>query len=135
MEKSGSLITARYALDQGREVMAVPGSINIAACRGSNRLIKDGAQLVDCVQDILMACQIDKSATELPLLHTKAEKPRHNLTPREALVYELIAQGPRQMDEIIQVLELTAGEVSAMVLGLELKGLVLQLPGSYYTLT
>ncbi len=136
VEKSGSLITARYALDQGREVMAVPGSINITACRGSNRLIKDGAQLVDCVQDILLACQIDKPATELPLLQlqTKTEKPRHNLTPREALVYELIAQGPRQMDEIIQALELTAGEVSAMVLGLELKGIVQQLPGSYYTL-
>jgi DNA processing protein len=56
------------------------------------------------------------------------------LTPREAAVYELIAQGPRHLDEITQALELTAGEVSAMVLGLELKGLLQQLPGSYYSL-
>lgn len=134
VEKSGSLITARYALDQGREVMAVPGPISSPACRGSNRLIKDGAQLVDSVSDILEACRISLQRQNLPLFEQQSVRPRHDLTPREAAVYELIAQGPRHLDEITQALELTAGEVSAMVLGLELKGLLQQLPGSYYSL-
>lgn len=134
VEKSGSLITARYALDQGREVMAVPGPISSPACRGSNRLIKEGAQLVDCVSDILEACRISLQPLGMPLFEQKTVRPCHDLTPREAAVYELIAQGPRHLDEITQALELTAGEVSAMVLGLELKGLLQQLPGSYYSL-
>jgi DNA processing protein len=134
VEKSGSLITARYALDQGREVMAVPGPISSPACRGSNRLIKEGAQLVDCVEDILDAVRINKPDQALPLFDQQVPPPRCNLTPREAAVYELVAQGPRHLDEITQALELTPGEVSAMVLGLELKGMLLQLPGSYYSL-
>ena len=134
VEKSGSLITARYALDQGREVMAVPGPISTAACRGSNRLIKEGAQLVDCVNDILDAARIGTPDHSLPLFNQNAAVPRCNLTPREAAVYELVAQGPRHLDEITQALELTPGEVSAMVLGLELKGMLSQLPGSYYSL-
>ena len=134
VEKSGSLITARYALDQGREVMALPGSISSPSCRGSNRLIKEGAQLVDCISDILESCRIRLNSNTLPLLEQQLERPRHDLTPREAAIYELIAQGPRHLDDITQALELTAGEVSAMVLGLELKGLLQQLPGSYYSL-
>lgn len=134
VEKSGSLITARYALDQGREVMAVPGSINSPSCRGSNRLIKEGAQLVDSVQDILDAVRISQVQHELPLFENKTVLPGTGFTPREAAVYELVAQGPRHLDEITQALELTAGEVSAMVLGLELKGVLAQLPGSYYSL-
>lgn len=134
VEKSGSLITARCALDQGREVMAVPGPISSPACRGSNRLIKEGAQLVDCVSDILEVCRISLQRPDLPLFEQQPAKPRHDLTPREAAVYELVAQGPRHLDEITQALELTAAEVSAMVLGLELKGMLQQLPGSYYSL-
>lgn len=134
VEKSGSLITARYALDQGREVMAVPGPISSGACRGSNRLIKEGAQLVDCVEDILDSVRISTPDQTLPLFGQHTVPPRCNLTPREAAVYELVAQGPRHLDEITQALELTPGEVSAMVLGLELKGMLSQLPGSYYSL-
>lgn len=134
VEKSGSLITARYALDQGREVLAVPGPISSPACRGSNRLIKEGAQLVDCVEDILDAVRISKTEQMLPLFEPHTSSPRCSLTPREAAVYELVAQGPRHLDEITQALELTPGEVSAMVLGLELKGMLQQLPGSYYSL-
>ena len=134
VEKSGSLITARYALDQGREVMAVPGQINNAACRGSNRLIKEGAQLVDCLEDMLDATRIKPHNHGLPLFEQASPAVRCSLTPREAAVYELVAQGPRHLDEITQALELTPGEVSAMVLGLELKGMLQQLPGSYYSL-
>lgn len=133
-EKSGSLITARYALDQGREVMVVPGPISVASCRGSNRLIKQGAQLIDCVEDILEAVQIDSESQRQPLPGVQPSAVPASLTPREAAVYELVALEPRHLDEITQALELTPGEVSAMVLGLELKGMLQQLPGSYYSL-
>lgn len=136
-QQSGSLITARYALDQGREVLAVPGPINVASCRGSNGLIKQGAVLVDSVEDILDALGLESVAATVQSEVTTGLQtaPRHPLTPREAQVYELLAQGPRQLDEITTALELTAAEVSAMVLGLELKGLLVQLPGSYYSLS
>lgn len=136
-EQSGSLITARYALDQGRDVMAVPGPISSAASRGSNRLIKQGAQLVDCVDDILSALTLGPlpAGGQGPLFTEQATAPRSPLTPREAALYELVAQGPRHLDEMTAALELTAGEVSAMVLGLELKGLLVQLPGSYYSIS
>ncbi len=134
VEKSGSLITAQYSLDQGREVMAVPGPIWSISSKGSNRLIKQGAHLVDCIDDILEATRIARQEKHPSLFNSETAVPRCNLTPREASVYQLIAQGPRHLDEITQTLELTPGEVSAMVLGLELKGMLQQLPGSYYSL-
>jgi DNA processing protein len=134
VEKSGSLITANYALDQGREVMAVPGPISSPSNRGSNRLIKQGAHLVDCLDDILLATRIAMQLSS-PTLFDAPAPVRCSMTPREAAVYALVAQGPRHLDEITQALELTAGEVSAMVLGLELKGMLVQLPGSYYSIS
>jgi DNA processing protein len=134
VEKSGSLITANYALDQGREVMAVPGPISTQSNRGSNRLIKQGAHLVDCLDDILLATRITAHLSA-PTLFDVPVAAHSSMTPREAAVYALVAQGPRHLDEITQALELTAGEVSAMVLGLELKGMLIQLPGSYYSIS
>jgi len=129
-ENSGSLITAQYALEQGRDVFAVPGNISFASSRGSNRLIKQGAKLVDCVEDIL---------EELPGSRTTAsgengEAPSRNfaLTPKEAAIYELLARSPLHIDDIINQTELTAGEVSSMLLHLELKGAITPLPGTHY---
>jgi len=133
-DKSGSLITARYALDQDRDVMAVPGPISVASCRGSNGLIKQGAALVDSLADILAALGLETTQAAAGQGHGPMA-PLCPLTPREAQVYELLAQGPRQLDDITTALELTAAEVSAMVLGLELKGLLVQLPGSHYSLS
>lgn len=136
-EQSGSLITARYALDQGRDVMAVPGPITARSCRGSNRLIKQGAQLVDCVEDMLEALALGPLPAETagPLFGNPPRAVPAPLTPREAALYELVAREPRHLDELTAALELTAGEVSAMVLGLELKGLLVQLPGSFYSIS
>jgi len=135
--QSGSLITASYALDQGREVMAVPGPINVPSCRGSNALIKQGAALVDGLDDILAALGLERvlQGAHYPLSAGDRSAPCCPLTPREAHVYELLAQGACHLDEITTALELTAAEVSAMVLGLELKGLLVQLPGSHYTIS
>ena len=129
-ENSGSLITAQYALEHGRDVFAVPGNITYASCRGSNRLIKQGAKLVDCVEDILE----ELTGFERPGADTPSRTPPAGfaLTPKEAAVYELLARSPLHIDDIISQTELTAGEVSSMLLHLELKGALVPLPGKHY---
>lgn len=126
-ENSGSLITAQYALEQGREVLAVPGNINCSSSRGTNRLIKAGAKLVEGVEDIL---------EELPLRREReapvAAPPGFSLSPQEAAVYSLLAASPLHIDEIIVKSALTVGDVSAILLRLELKGAVMQLPGKHF---
>lgn len=129
-ERSGSLITAQYALEQGREVFAIPGNINCQGSRGANRLIKQGAKLVECVEDIL---------DELPPREkgggNAASPPAFSLAPQEAALYTLLAESPLHIDEIIVKSALTVGEVSAILLRLELKGAVAQLPGKFFTIT
>jgi DNA processing protein len=132
--KSGSLITAQYALEHGRDVFAVPGNVSFATSRGCNGLIKQGAKLVDCVEDILEELPgYELAANDSPLFH----KPARNfaLSPKEAAIFELLARSPLHIDEIISQTELTAGEVSSMLLHLELKGAVTALPGTHYAVT
>ncbi|HEX9078621.1 MAG TPA: DNA-processing protein DprA [Desulfuromonadaceae bacterium] len=129
-ENSGSLITAQYALEHGRDVFAVPGNITYASCKGSNRLIKQGAKLVDCVEDILEELTgFEEPGDRAPATPRTAA---FALTPKEAAVYELLARSPLHIDDIISQTELTAGEVSSMLLHLELKGALVPLPGKHY---
>jgi len=133
-EKSGSLITAQYALEQGRDVFAVPGNISFATSRGSNRLIKQGAKLVDCVEDILeelpgFAEMPESAGQQPPALRS------FSLTPKEAAIYEVLARSPLHIDDIIAQTELTAAEVSSMLLHLELKGAITPLPGTHYSIS
>jgi DNA processing protein len=133
-EKSGSLITAQYALEHGRDVFAVPGNISFATSRGSNRLIKQGAKLVDCVEDILEELPgYGSTSAETPLFQTSPRT--FALSPKEAAIYEILARSPLHIDDIISQTELTAGEVSSMLLHLELKGAVTPLPGTHYAIT
>lgn len=126
-EGSGSLITARYALEQGRDVFAVPGNVNQSGSRGGNGLIKEGAKLVEGVEDILEELGIE------PLAPVPApQPPSFPLTPQEAELYALLCQGALQIDDIIVQSALTAGEVSATLLRLELKGAIVQLPGKRF---
>ena len=127
-EKSGSLITARYALEQGREVFAVPGNVTCQGSRGANGLIKEGAKLVERVEDIL-------EELSLPAPEGVPGPPAFSLTPKEAELYVLICRGPLQIDDIIVQSELSAGEVLATLLGLELKGAIMQLPGKHFAVT
>jgi DNA processing protein len=130
MQNSGSLITARYALEQGREVFAIPGNINASGSRGTNQLIKQGAKLVEGVEDIL---------EELPQRSREpadaAAPPVFSLTPQEAGIYTLLAESPLHIDDVIVKSELTVGDVSAILLRLELKGAVMQLPGKHFAIT
>jgi len=133
-ENSGSLITAQFALEHGRDVYAVPGNISFATSRGSNRLIKQGAKLVDCVNDILEDIPAH-AVVPGDTGQTAAKFHTFSLTPKEAAIYELLARSPLHVDDIITQTELTAGEVSSMLLHLELKGAVQPLPGSHYSIS
>jgi DNA processing protein len=128
-EKSGSLITAGFALEQGREVFAVPGNITLRASRGTNSLIKQGAKLVETVADIF---------GELPPAHAglpqKALMQRFNLSADEEKLCAVLGDGPLQIDAITNRSGLTAPVVSAMLLRLELLGAVEQLAGKMFTL-
>ena len=130
-EKSGSLITAQYALEHGRDVFAVPGNVSFASSRGCNRLIKQGAILVDCVEDILDELPDSELSNSDSPLFQKAPR-TFALSPKEAAIFELLARSPLHIDDIIAQTELTAGEVSSMLLHLELKGAVTPLPGTHY---
>lgn len=126
---SGSLITAELALEQGREVFAVPGSIDRPTSAGPNQLIKDGAHPVTEAEDILAALWPGHSCRPLraaaaPFAETLGEPSRS--------VWAALGEFPRHIDDLTGELGLTAGELSAILLHLELQGGVAQLPGARY---
>jgi DNA processing protein len=133
--QSGALITADTALEQGREVFAVPGNINSASSRGTNRLIKQGATLVEQAEDILhalslpIARELTESQPELPLAE---KKPLPDLTQDEQRIYALIDQHPLHIDDITVRAQLPSGTVSAILLMLEMKNVIRQLAGKMF---
>lgn len=119
--KSGSLITATCAAEQGREVFAVPGNINSKASKGANKLIKDGAKLVEDVGDIL---------DEFPSVSPASGMPE-NLTKEETSLMDLLTE-PTHIDNIAELSGMDVRSVSAILLDMELGGLVRQLPGMVF---
>jgi DNA processing protein len=128
-EGSGSLITAQCALEQGRDVYAIPGNIHSTNSRGTNRLIKQGAKLVETAEDILedIPQQRGKTGCHLPVSRT-------TFSPQEAAVISLLSSTSLHIDEIVSKSALTVGEVSAILLRLELNGVISQLPGKQFLL-
>ncbi|HCO44389.1 MAG TPA: DNA-protecting protein DprA [Gammaproteobacteria bacterium] len=123
--RSGSLITARLAADQGREVFAVPGGIHNPLTRGCHALIREGAKLVESVADILV---------ELPPLpggHTVHAAPSACGAEPDPVLANL-GDAPASLDLLVQRTGLTVEEVSTMLLTLQLDGLVTALPGGLY---
>jgi len=128
--RSGSLITARYAGEQGREVFAIPGSIHSPLAKGCHALIRQGAKLVESANDILEELgPIAKASIELAIVDSSREGSDSEMF-RDFL--ELIGHDPVDMDTIISRSGLTAGEVSSMLLAMELRGLVEVRPGGKY---
>ena len=127
-EKSGALITVDYALDQGRDVFAVPGPITSPNSAATNQLIKEGAKMVTSTQDIL---EEYKFPAQVAFKWGK-EKPPMNLTPDEQKVFSALGSMPIHGDALVQSLALQASTVQSILLHLELKGLAKQLPGKYF---
>ena len=136
-KKSGSLITARLALELNREVFAIPGSIHNPMARGCHQLIRQGAKLVESVDDILEDLRFHlPQMTSYPLKTSEdtPEKPkdRHNkLDPDHQKLLKCLAYEPSSIDELVIRSEFSAAEVASMLLILELEGIVVCQDGRY----
>jgi len=128
--KSGALITASQAIEQGRSVYAVPGHINAPSALGSNRLIQQGAKLVMDASDILDDLQVLLPETKPS--PEAAVRPLPPLSEDERRVYEAINSTETPIDQISAKCDLPSAIVSSTLLRLELKRLVKQLPGKYF---
>lgn len=145
--RSGTLITARMAGNQGRDVFALPGSIHNPMAKGCHRLIRDGAKLVETAEEILqelapMAGQlagelrrqigIPETERRTGTVDNDAGDP-HLTDPESRLVWSCLGFDPKPVDAIIEQSGLTAGSVSAMLMMLELRGKVEVHPGGAYS--
>ena len=139
-EKSGSLITARLALEQGREVFAVPGSIDAAGSRGTNKLIKQGAKLIENTDDIMeeILPQIDRATVLKPSSVSNSEviaaKSAEILSTVDQKIIGLISGGRVHIDDLISSSGLSSADILSALTTLELKGLVQQHPGKFFSL-
>jgi DNA processing protein len=121
-ERSGALITADLALDEGREVLAVPGEITSQLSRGTNHLLRLGATPVTCVGDVLAAVGIEPRPSSAP---------GAALDPRLETIRAAVAGAPVTADELVRGTGVSAAEVAAALAELELRGAVVQSDGVY----
>jgi DNA processing protein len=134
--KSGTGITVRHALDQGREVLAVPGPIDSPTSIGPHRLIQDGAKLVQDLDDILQ--ELPAYATDPAPRFAPAAPPSASPGPRcsqvEDPVLPFLGSEPVQLEELVHASRLPAAELMSRLTLLELQGLIRELPGKCYVL-
>jgi DNA processing protein len=129
---SGALITAHHALEQGREVFAVPGRVHARYSEGCNRLIKAGAKLVETWEDVLseLVPHLKRRTAVRPAVPPPPVPPA--LTAEEQRVFDLLAAGPLHIDALIVRAGLGGGRVASALVGLEMKGVVRQLSGKVF---
>jgi DNA processing protein len=133
--RSGSLITARLASEQGREVFAIPGSIHNAMARGCHRLIRDGAKLVESADDILSElAPLMGHVLDADRQPTSSTSPTRVNDPEYVKLLESLGHDPISVDELVAHSGLTIGQLSSMLLILELDGMVEKLSGGRYVL-
>ena len=141
--RSGALITAKAALDYDREVMAVPGKIDSPLSKGAHQLLKQGATLIESVEDVMEALgniseQLQEHASNaVAKASARAEKPLFDtwqlkLSDAEKKIYDYLTKEPSHIEQIIAETNLTPGVVNATLISLRLKGLIKQLPGSLF---
>ncbi len=127
--RSGALITASLALEQGREVLGVPGDVGNPNHRGTHRLIKDGAQLVETVDDVIDALGILPEAVPE---REAASTPAPDLSPEEKRISDALSFEPRHVDDVIRDTGLLPAKVTATLMMLEMRSLVRRFPGNMF---
>jgi DNA processing protein len=135
---SGSLITARLAMEFGREVFGVPGNVTQEMSFAPNQLIKQGAKLVTSAEDVIeelptpvRAALVQAEAVESEQRNLLAAE---GLTPSEKRIYELLStEEPRPIDDLVETTGLNSSEVLATLFDLETKGIIRQRPGKLFT--
>ncbi len=126
--KSGALITARFALEQGREVFAIPGKVTSETSSGANELIKQGAKMVTQPEEILEDLQFN-----FTFIHDEpACKQRAGLNAKELSIIELLTDEPKYIDSISEEAGLSVADIMSILMQLELKGFAKQLPGKNF---
>jgi DNA processing protein len=132
--KSGSLITARLAAEQGREVFAVPGSVRSFKSTGTHSLLKQGAKLVEHANDVIEEL--------LPLLHDPLSEKSDQALPKknnptldsdETIVFKALEPYPVHIDDILRSTGFNPGKLAGILLKLELEGVVNQSPGKFFS--
>ena len=130
-DKSGSLITAHHAIEQGKDVFALPGNINSVYSRGTNLLIKDGAKLLMSIEDII------EEIYELKCKYNDLKKDAvdySNLSENETKVLKCISERPIHCDMISYITGINISNINSILTILEMKNLIKQLPGKVFTI-
>jgi DNA processing protein len=140
-ERSGSLITARLAMEQDREVMAVPGNITSSNSYGTNYLIKCGAKLVQQWQDVVAELPSEIASAILPPKVDEAGSSRSkqpeivpaDLNDHELKIWSLLSpEDPVHIDSLLQTSGMSFGDLNASLVGLDIRDLIRVLPGKFY---
>jgi DNA processing protein len=130
--QSGSLITARLAVEQGKDVFAIPGSIHATQARGCHALIKQGAKLVESAQDILEEFDLPTSAAPAGVKTTDANQTESAANSDELALLEALGYDPIGLDAVQHRTGLDTAKLQVLLMGLELQGLVARMPGALF---
>jgi DNA processing protein len=130
---SGSLITVGYALEQGKEVFAVPGNITSKNSKGTNDLIKKGAKLVESAEEVIAELRPQlKGVLMEDRLNSVKTLPTMN--DDEKVIFSCLSNEPKHIDSIIREMNIATGRALSLLLNLELKGIVKQIEGKHFSL-
>jgi len=129
-KNSGALITADFALEQGRDVFVLPGRIDSLESMGTNALIKQGAKLVTCCEDILE--ELNLGIAKIRKSDNPAIKQKPSCLKDEGLLYDYIKQQPIAIDDLVVKTSLTSSQIFTLILRLQFKKLIKELPGKQF---